>query len=113
MRVLYYTTNEGEHIVRNEIERLNKNEIPKVLKLVSRLEMYGQNIGGDHVKHIRGKIWELRQDRYRILYFTYIRNTFVLLRVFMKKTQRTPEQEIGIAEGRMVDYLSRFPRKLP
>jgi hypothetical protein len=74
-RVLYYTTDKGEHIVRNEIELLNKNEIPKVLKLVSRLEMYGQNIGGDHVKHIRGKIWELRQDRYRILYFTYIRNT--------------------------------------
>jgi len=109
-KVQLYTSPKGEFTVRNEIERLNKRDIPKVLRLISRLETYGQRLGGDYVKHVKDKIWELREDRYRILYFAYIRDTFILLRVFMKKSRKTPLKEITIAEKRLNDFLFRFPK---
>lgn len=110
-RVLYYTTSRGEQVVKNEISKLSKNDISKVLKIISHLEMFGEYLRGDDAKHIRGKIWELRLNRIRGLYFTHKKNTFVLLRVFMKKTQKTPAKEINLAERRMKDYLSRFPKE--
>ena len=111
-RVLFFTSGRGEHTVRDEINRVNKSDIAKVLRAVTHLQMYGQDLGRDRARHLRGKIWELREDRYRILYFTFVRNVFVILRVFVKKTQKTPERELAIAERRMVDYLTRFPRDL-
>ncbi|MDD5287831.1 MAG: type II toxin-antitoxin system RelE/ParE family toxin [Dehalococcoidales bacterium] len=110
-KILYYTSSDGEQVVKNEIGKLEKRDISKVLKLISHLEMYGEYLRGDDARHIKGKIWELRPDRIRCLYFTYVKNTFVLLRVFMKKTQKTPENEIKIAERRMKDYLNRFPKE--
>lgn len=112
-QIVYYTSARGEHTVRDEVGRLGKVDTAKVLRIIARLATYGESLGGDSVRHIRGKIWELRQDRYRVLYFAYMRNAFVLLRVFMKKTQKIPESEIRIAERRMSDYLARFPKDLP
>ena len=109
-RVIYYTSVRGDHIVRDEIARLTKPDIAKVLRAAGRLEAYGESLGGDAVKHVKGKVWELREDRYRLLYFTYVRDTYVILRVFMKKTPKTPERDIRLAERRMNDYLARFPK---
>jgi len=43
----------------------------------------------------------------RIIYFLHIKNTFVLLHGFRKKTQRLPRKELEIAIIRMEDYLKR------
>jgi phage-related protein len=43
----------------------------------------------------------------RILYFTHTGKKFVLLHGFTKKTNKTPQREIEIAEERMKDYLSQ------
>lgn len=112
IKVLYYTSLRGEQVVKNEIAKLSKNDISKVMKIVSHLEMYGERLAGDDAKHIRGKIWELKADNTRALYFTYVKNSFVLLRVFMKSTWKTPEREIKLAERRRADYLERFPKEL-
>jgi phage-related protein len=63
------------------------------------------------VKAVRGKLWELRvragRARYRILYFAFVGQRFVLLHGFVKKTANTPRREIEIAERRMVDFIAR------
>ena len=56
-------------------------------------------------------LYELRikfsSDIARIFYFTYHNNKFVLLHGFVKKTMKTPENEIKRARKYMEDYKRR------
>lgn len=81
-------------------------------RLILRIEQLRQrNVRAQEplVKHIRGKIWELRDqnygDAYRVLYFTVTGKRIVLLHAFQKKTNRTPSREIETAERRMAAWL--------
>lgn len=53
------------------------------------------------VKHMRGSLWEIRMRGRdgisRALYVTASRQRVVVVRVFVKKTQKTPLQEIELA----------------
>src|SRR6516162_955512 len=57
-----------------------------------------------YIRHIEGAIWEMRlrgRDRIaRALYVTATGRRVVILRVFTKKTQRTPRREIELARQR-------------
>ena len=59
------------------------------------------------MKHLRGEIWELRPLRNRILFAALVDDTFILLHVFLKKTQKTPQEEIEKAEHELKDYKER------
>ena len=63
------------------------------------------------VKHLTGKIWELREESktniYRLLYFFYTGKRIVFLHGFQKKSQKTPSKEIEIAVKRMQRYVDR------
>lgn len=54
-----------------------------------------------HVKHLRGSLWEIRMRGRdgisRALYVTAVGQRVVVVRVFMKKTQKTPADEIALA----------------
>lgn len=54
-----------------------------------------------HVKHLTGKLWEMRMSGRdgisRALYQATTGRRVIVLRVFQKKTQRTPQNEIDIA----------------
>ncbi|MEH2513456.1 phage-related protein [Nitrobacteraceae bacterium AZCC 1564] len=58
-----------------------------------------------HVKHIEGKIWELRakasEGIARGLYVTVTGRRVVVLHVFVKKSQKTPAAALRIARERM------------
>ena len=69
----------------------------------------------DNIVTRKGKdnkgLYELRikfsSDIARIFYFTYHNNKFVLLHGFIKKTMKTPENEIKRARKYMEDYKRR------
>jgi phage-related protein len=44
---------------------------------------------------------------YRILYFAHKEKTFVLLHGFVKKTNKTPDEAIKIAENRMKEIINK------
>ena len=52
-------------------------------------------------KHLEGKLWELRltgrDGIARALYVTAIRRRVIIVRAFVKKTQKTPQAEIDLA----------------
>jgi phage-related protein len=54
-----------------------------------------------HVKHIEGRLWEIRLSGRagiaRALYVTSSGQRVVILRAFVKKTQKTPRSEIKLA----------------
>ena len=59
------------------------------------------------VKHLDGDIWALRLLRDRILFAAWVDNSFVLLHVFMKETQKTPVREIAQAKRELTDLKER------
>lgn len=63
------------------------------------------------VRHLEGKIWELREESqtniYRLLYCFLSGRRVVILHGFQKKTQTTPRREIEIAERRLEDFVHR------
>jgi phage-related protein len=66
-----------------------------------------KNLGEPHVKHLEGKLWELRltgrDGIARALYVTAIGRRVVVVRAFVKKIQKTPSAEIKLALRRAKD----------
>jgi phage-related protein len=58
----------------------------------------------ESVKHLEGKLWELRisgrDGIARAIYVTASVRRVIVLRVFVKKTERTPPRELEIARQR-------------
>ena len=56
------------------------------------------------VKHLESKLWELRisgkDGISRAIYITASGRRVIIVRVFVKKTQRTPKSELDIARQR-------------
>lgn len=69
------------------------------------IESHGlEHVGEPHVKHLEGKLWEMRMKGKdgiaRSLYVTAKGKRVVVLRSFVKKTQKTPRREIKLALDR-------------
>jgi phage-related protein len=105
--IIYYHNRKGEKVVRQEIESFDLVNQARIVTLIGILAKYGFNLCSHHIKHIKGKIWEIRIDRCRILYVAFRNHCFLLLRAFIKKTNKTPTSEIKIALNRLNDYITR------
>lgn len=85
-------------------DKSSRIQAQKVQVYINILERMGTAAGEPYVKHLEGDIWELRPRRDRILFVAWYNNEYVLLHVFMKKTQKTPKKEIEQAK-REFQYL--------
>ena len=60
-----------------------------------------------HVKHLQGPLWEIRLSGRagiaRALYVTMRQQRVIVVRAFVKKTQKTPPGEIALALARLKD----------
>jgi len=106
----YYELATGKCPVEEFIDSLDAKSRAKVARTLDLLEEFGTNLGMPYARHIDKKLWELRirhsGNQYRIIYFLYTGQTFVLLHGFTKKTRAVPRTDIEIAESRFNDYLS-------
>jgi phage-related protein len=89
-------------IVVAEIAGLPTDMQARFLRFAERISQAGlESLGEPHVKQLEGKLWELRlTGRYgiaRALYVTAIGRRVVVVRAFVKKTQKTPRSEIELA----------------
>lgn len=85
-----------------EIAALPDDMQARFLRIGERIAVAGlQALGEPHVKHLEGKLWELRLSGRagiaRALYVTAIGQRVIVVRAFVKKTQKTPRSEIEIA----------------
>ena len=88
--------------VAREIESLPKDMQAKYLRITALIRELGlAEIGSPYVKHLEGKLWEMRltgrDGIARALYVTALERRIVVLRAFVKKTQKTPRSEIELA----------------
>ncbi len=98
-------------LVDEEIESLPNSLRAKLLRLMATVQSYGLGqLREPHVKHLRGKLWELRvsasEGIARGLYVTVAGRRVVVLHVFEKKTQKAPQRAIDLALARMKEVKS-------
>ncbi len=110
----FYRGVEGNVPVEDFLVSLSEKDRARIAWTINLLEEYGLQLGPPYVKHLGGKLWELRiragRKTYRIIYFAYVGQRFIILHGFLKKTQKTPRRELEVAERRMADLLFREER---
>ena len=89
-----------------EIEALPPALQARLIRLMEMVEAVGlEQLREPHVKHIEGKMWELRakasEGIARGLYVTVTGRRVVILHVFVKQSQKTPRTALDIARERM------------
>jgi phage-related protein len=95
-------------IVDAEIEALPVDMRARLVRLSELIEANGLGaLPRDSVDHLEGKLWELRirgrDGISRAIYVTAAGRRVVIVRVFIKKTQKTPRRELEIARERAKD----------
>ena len=94
--------------VEDEIARLPVDMRARLSRLSALIEQHGfEALPRDMVKHLESKLWELRiagkDGISRAIYITASGRRVIIVRVFIKKTQRTPKSELEIARQRAKD----------
>lgn len=85
-----------------ELEALADDMQARLVWISNLIESLGlEKVGLPYVRHLEEKLWEIRITGRggiaRALYVTATRRRVVILRVFVKKTQKTPRREIELA----------------
>ena len=116
-KVNIYENKNGESEIKNYITELrnrnnksNKIKFTKIISYIRMLKEKGLSLGAPYIKHIDVDIWELRPLRDRILFASFNNNEFVLLSIFAKQTQKTPQREIEKAKRRLEDYVKEIKK---
>lgn len=91
--------------VEQELRALPKDIQARFARIVSLIAIDGlHRVHEPYIKHLEGKLWEMRMTGRdgiaRALYVTASEQRVVVVRVFTKKTQKTPRREIELARKR-------------
>jgi len=77
----------------------------RYIHLTARMSIYGANLGIPHTKSIKSGLFELRMKSKegigRVFYCTLINKRIVMLHCFVKKSQKTPRNDLNLAISRM------------
>ncbi len=115
-KIRFYRDKGGKQPVKEHLEELKKKNdkssrirLDKANDYIQILAEYGTTAGEPYMKKVDDKynIWELRPSSDRILFVAWVNDTFVLLHVFPKKTQKTPEREKERARREVKDLIER------
>ena len=79
----------------------------RISELISTVGL--ERVGAPHIRHLTGLLWEMRMKGRdgisRALYVATRGQRVVVLRVFIKKTRKTPRREIELALQRAREVL--------
>lgn len=94
--------------VQEELEALPRDMRASFERIVGLIRAFGlERVHQPYVRHLDDKLWEMRMTGKdgiaRAIYLTATGRRLVVLRVFTKKTQKTPPREIALARQRAKD----------
>lgn len=111
-KILFYRTVSGSCPIEDFLDSISDKQFEKVawvLRLIKEFDV----VPKEYFKKLKGtdQIWEVRvqyaNNIFRILGFLDGNRFVILTNGFAKKSQKTPIQEIKLAEQRKKDYLGR------
>jgi phage-related protein len=90
---MMWTVETLDETVDNEIKSLPDDMRARLVRVSALIEGHGlEQVGEPHIKHLEGKLWEIRLKGRggisRALYVTLSRKRVVIVRVFIKKTEK-------------------------
>ncbi len=85
-----------------ELDELPADMRARLIRISELIESVGlTNVKEPHVRHVRSQLWEIRLKGKagiaRALYVTAKEQRVVIVRAFIKKTEKTPTGEIDLA----------------
>lgn len=91
--------------VRDELEVLPLDMKARFRRIVQLIQDHGlDQVREPHIKHLEGPLWEMRMKGRngisRAIYVTATGRRVFVVRVFIKKTQKTPRAELTLALSR-------------
>ncbi len=97
-------------VVDAEVNALPADMRAQLTRISFMIEEFGlDRMREPHVKHLRGSLWEMRMRGRdgisRALYVAASGRRVVIVRVFVKKAQKTPSREIDLALSRAKEVL--------
>jgi phage-related protein len=100
-----WTVTTLNELVDAEVEALPADMRARLVRLSEIIEEHGLDaLPRDAVEHLEDKLWELRirakSGISRAIYVTAAGRRVVIVRVFVKKTQKTPNRELRLARER-------------
>jgi phage-related protein len=100
-----WTVETLDEVVAAEVDALPADMRARLARIARLIEEQGlERVGEPHLKHLEGRLWEMRlkgrSGISRALYVTVVRQRVVIVRVFVKKTEKTPRREIDLALAR-------------
>jgi len=95
---------------KSELIELPTDMQGRFLHVGDMLESLGpERVREPHVRPLEKKLWEMRfrgkDGIARAIYFAASGRQLVVVRAFVKKTQKTPRREIDLAHARMKEFL--------
>jgi len=88
-----------------EILRLSRALVARFIRYAERMEKFGPDLGMPHTRALGEGLFELRLKApggiARIFYCTLDGRRIMMLHQYVKKSEKTPPKELGIARRRM------------
>ena len=113
--IIFYDKADGTEPVKDFLDNLDVKNRAKMLKMIKMLEINGNELREPYSSSLGDGIMELRakqgSDISRVLYFFVVGRKAILTNGFVKKTQKTPKEEIERAKRYRKEYLIREENK--
>jgi len=106
LEAVFFRTTSGNEPVCDWLKRLSKDERKAVGEDIAYVQ-FKWPIGKPRVDHLRSAVWEVRTNlgtRIARTLFAVDGAQMILLHGFIKKTQRTPNDDIELAEKRFKEW---------
>jgi len=92
-----------------ELDAMPEDIQARFRRIAGLIESHGlHRVREPYVRHVDGKLWEMRAKGRdgiaRAFYFAATGRRVIVVRAFVKKTQKTPRAEIALAHERMEDW---------
>lgn len=112
-KVLYYKT-DTNNPVKEFINSLDIKTNAKILKVLRYMKSYGLESVSSYIKKLSGSpLWEIRilgKTNVRILFALYGKGTVWVLHGFIKKTNKTPRNDLKTALDRYTNWKNQFDK---
>ena len=108
---IFYDLPDGREPAREFLDSLDVKMRAKMVRTIELLQHNGTSLREPYSKALEDGIFEVRakvgSDISRVLYFFFVGHRIVLTNGFIKKTQKTPPEEIERAKAYRREYLDR------
>ena len=109
--IIFYDKPDGTEPAMDFIMSLGNKMQARILRTIELLSENGTELREPYSKHLVDGIFEIRakvgSDLSRVLYFFIVGHKVVITNGFIKKTQKTPKNEIELAKKYRNEYLNR------